>query len=191
MAENILTAGVARVDITPPIGFRMQGAMRRVEGAEGIESRLLATALVIADQKTKIVILDCDLVGFDLPLAQQIRVAIGERVGTSEMNVLVGCTHTHNGPCTARGYLGGPHDVAARPGEIEALDAYIEKLVLQLAGVASVADSNRRPARVGAASDQANVAVNREELDPEDGSVWVGRNPDGGYGPRGRRAPHR
>ena len=35
------------------------------------------------------------------------------------------------------------------------------------------------PARVGAASDQANVAVNREEVDPEDGSVWVGRNPDG------------
>jgi neutral ceramidase len=179
MAENILTAGVARTDITPPIGFRMQGAMRRVEGAEGIESRLLATALVIADKNTKIVIFDCDLIGFDLALAQQIRVATGERVGTSEMNVLVGCTHTHTGPCTARGILAGPHDVPVRPGEIEALDAYIDNLVLQLVGVASVADSNRRPARVGAASDRANVGINREEVDPEDGSVLVGRNPDG------------
>lgn len=134
---------------------------------------------MIVDQSTKIVILDCDLIGFDLPLAQQIRVAIGQRVGTPEANVLVGCTHTHNGPCTARGFLAGPHDVAARPGEIEALDAYIANLVRQLVGVASVADSNRRPARVGAASDQANVAINREEVDPEDGNVLVGRNPDG------------
>ena len=105
MAENRLTAGVARVDITPPVGFRMQGGMRRIEGAEGAESQLLATALVIADDNVKIVILDCDLIGFDLPLAQAIRVAIGAKVGTPGENVLVGCTHTHNGPCSARGIL--------------------------------------------------------------------------------------
>ena len=29
MTENTLTAGAARIDITPPIGFRMQGIMRR------------------------------------------------------------------------------------------------------------------------------------------------------------------
>ncbi|MCH2130139.1 MAG: neutral/alkaline non-lysosomal ceramidase N-terminal domain-containing protein [Pirellulaceae bacterium] len=179
MAENILTAGVARVDITPPIGFRMQGQMRRVEGAEGIHSPLLATALVIADESTKIVILDCDLIGFDLPLAERIREAIGNRIGASASNVLLGCTHTHNGPSTARGFLAGPHDVAARPGEVEALDHYIDNLVWQLVGVASVADSQRQPARVGAASDLANVAINREEVDPEDGKVLVGRNPDG------------
>ena len=49
MTENILTAGVARIDITPPLGLRMQGVLRRVEGAVGIDSHLLATALVLAD----------------------------------------------------------------------------------------------------------------------------------------------
>jgi hypothetical protein len=178
MPNSVLTAGTARVDITPPIGFRMQGAMRRVEGATGIESRLLATALVLADETTKFVILDCDLIGFDLPLAGVIRRAIGDRVGTPPERVLVGCTHTHNGPCTARGILAGPHDVAARPGEIEALDAYIENLVRQLAGVAAMADAGRQPARVGAGRDEADVAVNREEIG-EDGVVLVGRNPHG------------
>lgn len=179
MAENRLTAGVARVDITPPVGFRMQGAMRRIEGAEGAESQLLATALVIADDNVKLVILDCDLIGFDLPLAQAIRVAIGEKVGTPGENVLVGCTHTHNGPCSARGILAGPHDVAARPGEIEALDDYLERLAEQLADVAAVADTQRVSARVGAASDRAQVAINREEIEAKDGKVLIGRNPDG------------
>ena len=153
--------------------------MRRVEGADGIESRLLATALLIADADTKIVIIDCDLIGFDLPLAAEIRRAIGERVGTPSTNVLVGCTHTHNGPATARGTLAGPHDIPVRPGEVESHDTYIENLVRQLVGLAAMADTDRRPARVGAASDQADVAVNREEVDAEDGRVLVGRNPDG------------
>src|SRR4030095_9759779 len=98
MSDLILNAGVARIDITPPVGFRMQGAMRRIEPSEGIESPLLATVLVLADEKTKIVIFDCDLIGFDLPLAEKIRKAAGEHVGTPASHVLVGCTHTHNGP---------------------------------------------------------------------------------------------
>ena len=98
MNGNILTAGVARLDITPPLGLRLQGAMRRVEGADGIESNLLATALVLADKQTKVVILDCDLVGFDPPLAAEIRQKIGDKVGTSSTNVLLGATHTHNPP---------------------------------------------------------------------------------------------
>lgn len=42
MPRHSLTVGVARTDITPPPGFRMQGAMRRTKGASGIESPLLA-----------------------------------------------------------------------------------------------------------------------------------------------------
>ena len=81
--------------------------MRRVDPSEGIESPLLATVLVLADEQTKIVIIDCDLIGFDSPLAGEIRSAIADRVGTPVSQVTVGCTHTHNRPCTARGVLGG------------------------------------------------------------------------------------
>jgi len=111
MPKNSLTAGVARIDITPPLGFRMQGAMRRTEGATGVESPLLATALVLSDENMKLAILDCDLIGFDVALANEIRSRIGEKINISPANVFLGCTHTHNGPCTARGALGGVHDV--------------------------------------------------------------------------------
>ena len=179
MTEDILTAGVARIDITPPLGLRMQGVMRRVEGAEGIESNLLATALVLADNDNKIVILDCDLIGFDRPLAEEIRTKIGEKVGTASFNVLLGATHTHNGPSTSRGNLAGPHDVPVRAGEIEELDTYIENLVRQLVRLAAMANADRQPVRLGAGSDEANVAINREEVGVEDGVVLVGRNPAG------------
>ena len=75
--------------------------------------------------------------------------------------------------------MGGSHDVPVRDGEIEALDTYIENLVRQLVGLTVIANSDLQPVRVGAGSDEANVAINREEIDPEDSSILVGRNPDG------------
>ena len=178
MGDSTLTAGVARVDITPPVGFRMQGAMRRTEGSVGVESRLLATALVLADEDTKTVLVDCDLIGFDRPLVARIREQIGQRVDTPASHVIVGCTHTHNGPCTARGNLGGVHDIGRDAEEIAQLDAYIENLVGLLAGIAAEADDNCIPARVGGGRGEAAVAVNREEK-AADGRVLVGRDADG------------
>ena len=178
MTKLTLTAGVARADITPPIGFRMQGIMRRIDPSVGVESPLLATALVLADEQTKIVILDCDLPGLDLPLVHEIRQRVSDRVDTQAINVMIGTTHTHTGPCTGRGIMGGPHHAGPRFGEIEALDAYIEDLVNKLSGIAALADNSRQPARFGCKRGHAEVAINREEL-VEDGRVFVGRNPDG------------
>ena len=158
----------------------MMGAMRRTEGSVGIESSLLATTLALAvEGEGKVVLVDCDLIGFDVPLSDRIRQVIAERVGTSANCVIVGCTHTHNGPCTVRGTLGGVHDVpVGDPTEPARLDAYIENLVGQLAGIAEQADGLRQPARIGAGRGEASVAINREEV-ADDGRVLVGRNPDG------------
>ncbi len=178
MSENMLTAGVSRIDITPPIGFRLQGIIRRIEPSTGVHMPLHATALVLADGNRKIAIIDCDLVGLDLPLAAEIRGAVADRIGTEPSHVTVACTHTHNSPCTVRDSLAGPHDLAPRPGEVEALDDYVAELVDKLAGVAAAADADRRPARAGAARGEAAVNINREQM-MDDGRVFVGRNPGG------------
>jgi hypothetical protein len=178
MSKTTLTAGVARINITPPIGFRMQGIVRRIEGAKGIESPLLATVLVLADDTTKMVIVDCDLLGFDLPLVAYIRQTIATRINTHPECVALGCTHTHNGPCTIRHVLGGPHDIGCSDADRHAQEAYIAHLVAQLAGTAALADSQRQPARVGTGQGRAAAAINREERN-DDGRILVGRNPDG------------
>ena len=152
--------------------------MRRIEPSTGVHMPLHATALVLADDNHKIVIIDCDLIGLDLPLAAEIRGAVAERIGTESSHVTVACTHTHNSPCTCRDSLGGPHDLAPRPGEIESLDVYVAELVDKLAGLAAAADADRRPARAGAGRGEAPVNINREQM-MDDGRVFVGRNPDG------------
>jgi hypothetical protein len=178
MSECSLTAGVARVDITPPLGFRMQGIVRRTAGAVGVETPLSATVLVLADAKTKIAIFDCDLLGFDLPLVAEIRATVAEALETEAHCIALGCTHTHNGPCTIRHVLGGPHDVGCPAAQREAQEAYIAHLVGELRAVAVLADSRRQPARAGAGRGEAAAAVNREELN-DDGRILVGRNPEG------------
>ncbi len=178
MGDSTLTAGAARVDITPPVGFRMQGLLRRTEPSQGVHMPLTATAFVLADDHQKIALIDCDLIGLDLPLANEIRQAVADKLGTESSHVTVACTHTHNGPATIRTSLGGPHDIVPRPGEVESLDAYIAELVDKLVEVAHSADTARRPARVGAASGEAKVNINREQM-MDDGRVFVGRNPDG------------
>lgn len=176
--QGLLSAGVARVDITPPLGFRMQGIVRRTEGATAVESPLSATVLVLADAKTKIAIFDCDLLGFDLPLVAEIRTTIAERLQTEAHCIALACTHTHNGPCTIRHVLGGPHDVGCPGEQREAQEAYIANLIGQLSGVAALADSRRQPARAAAGRGEAQAAVNREEKN-DDGRILVGRNPQG------------
>ena len=176
--SSMLNAGVARIDITPPGGFRMQGIMSRTEGARDVESNLLGTILVLADETTKVVLADCDLIGFDMELAAEIRQEIAAAVGVAPAQVAVGCTHTHNGPCTSRGNLGGVHDVGGDPNERAALDFYIADLKGRLAAAAAAADRSAQPARAGSGRSRAGVAINREERN-DDGRVLVGRNPDG------------
>ncbi len=177
-SNKILTAGVARVDITPPVGFRLQGIIRRVEPSVSVHMPLFATGIVLSDEQTKIAIFDCDLIGLDIPLANEIRQKIADKLGIGTSNVTVACTHTHNSPATNRLALGGPHDILPRPGEIEALDSYIRILVEKLVDAAVEADQSRIPVRFGSATGLADVNINREEM-TDDGRVVVGRNPDG------------
>ena len=54
-------AGVTRVDITPPVGISMVGYYIREGVSTGIERPLTATAFVLTDGETKVVIVACDL----------------------------------------------------------------------------------------------------------------------------------
>lgn len=79
-------AGVARVDITPPVGHEMGGYAARTHGATGTHDPLYATVLVIESGANSIALITCDLRSF-----------VSTRLGK---NVLVSSSHTHSGPLT-------------------------------------------------------------------------------------------
>jgi hypothetical protein len=167
-----LIAGVARADITPPIGvaYANWGAQRH-QRARGIDLPLWATALALSDGETKLVTVDLDAVyGRN---AVEMREATAELTGLPLSHIRLSYTHTHSGPSGGRWIADG----------MEAYKRYQAGLVHQVAGVAWRALESLRPACIAAGSGTARIGVNRRFQRPEDGAVICGRNWEGPLDP--------
>ncbi len=99
-----LFAGAARRLINPPLGTRQTGFRLFGNPVQAIESDLTATALVLGDGDTRVVVIgiDLSLVGIDLSLrcqrpAQQFRNRIAEALRIPVTHVLLNTSHTHAG----------------------------------------------------------------------------------------------
>ena len=66
----MVTAGVGRTTLTPPLGTPLIGYGGREHGADTIRDDIYATSLVLSDGETKIALITCDLCA--LPI-QQVR----------------------------------------------------------------------------------------------------------------------
>src|ERR1700759_234087 len=94
----MLRAGIARTSITPPVGMTMPAYVSRESVALDKDGELTATALVLADGKTSLVILAVDLVFIQDPLATELRKSIGECLNIPYSHVLINASHTHCSP---------------------------------------------------------------------------------------------
>src|SRR6476619_7877884 len=101
-AAGTLHAGAARSVVNPPLGTRQTGFRLFGNPVQAVESDLTATALVLADGATKVVVIGIDLsiVGIDLALrgqrpAQPIRLAVAEALDVPVAHVLLNTSHTH------------------------------------------------------------------------------------------------
>src|SRR4051812_7576132 len=92
-----LLAGVARVVITPPVGIRLCGYTVQEGYSSGVERDLTATALVLSDGATKVVLLACDLLFIQTPHVERVRERVGRRLDIPWSNVLINASHTHLG----------------------------------------------------------------------------------------------
>ena len=116
MAEQFW-AGVARVDITPPIGIAHAGWGAQVhERAAGVDMPLTATALALRGGEQTVVIIDIDRGDLWDATAAAARQAISELTGLPESNIRLSYTHTHSGPILDRGWsswVGGGGEMVA------------------------------------------------------------------------------
>ncbi|MCZ7568822.1 MAG: hypothetical protein M5U01_09570 [Ardenticatenaceae bacterium] len=167
--SSTLLAGVARVEITPPLGLPLLHPLR--EGvAVDVESPLTATALVVSDGTRKMVIVACDLIYLRGAYGDGIRARVAEAVGTPTDHVLLNCSHTHAVP-PMPGWEAPTHAVA------EPLARYYACLEEVIPGAARWAAARLTPARVGAGRGRARIGVNRRERLP-DGRMILGENPE-------------
>lgn len=95
-----LKAGVARVDITPPVGTMMGGHRLRKAPSEGIHDPLYARALIFEQDKQRIAIVTTDLGAIGQDVVEKTRKLIENKAGIKKEAILISASHTHSGPDT-------------------------------------------------------------------------------------------
>lgn len=145
-----LLVGVATVDITPPIGYRLGGYFKDRFATE-IRDPLFAKALVFSQDGTKAAIVLTDLVGVPGWITEKVRERIEAKSSIPGAHVAVAGTHTHTGPYLPR---------------VPETDAYLTALVDRLAEAVLRADGSMFPARLDAANvpQSPPVSFNRRHL---------------------------
>jgi neutral ceramidase len=172
--DGDLSAGVARVVITPPVGIAMVGFAGRGP-AIGVHDDLMATALVLAERgpngeaDSRVALVTADIIGIHADAVTAAIKAQVERVtGIPTARVILSCSHTHFGPA-----LNAPPDGGTGPEQ-----AYQTALAHQIAGVVAMADAARRPITLAAGRGSVKIGINRRERRPE-GHIILGQNPGG------------
>ena len=172
-----LQAGVARTDITPPVGIAHLnwGSQTHVE-AQGIDpAGMYATALVLSDGRQKFAMVDIDRLHIRSNMDEVIRQA-AERTGIPAAHIRLGATHTHSGPAYQddKGPLG--KDPRRYLPTIEIYDRFV---AAKIVGAIVEANSKLRPVHVYGAKGKGTININRRVRATATTPPAVGTNPEG------------
>jgi neutral ceramidase len=171
-----LKAGLATVDITPPVGWRMSGYFYE-RLSTNIHDPLQAKALVFEQGREKAALVFCDLIGISRHLASQVRQTALRKTGIPAENILIAATHTHTGPLYFGALREHFHEAAVAKAKdgidpFERLD-YTGYLADRLVDVIVRAQGRLEPIHVEVGSaNQTGLSFNRRYL-MKDGSVMT------------------
>lgn len=177
-AADVLEVGIATVDITPPVPWRMSGYFyERI--STGVKDPLQAKAVVLRQGDVSAALVFCDLVGMPRTVSQPAREAASRATGIPVENIAVAATHTHTGPL----FYGPLRDEFHRRAveqhgadPQESLD-YPAKLAEGIAAAVKQAHASLAPAELSAGfATEGRLSFNRR-YHMKDGSVRFNPGP--------------
>lgn len=175
-APSGLLAGVARVDISPPVGIAQMnwGSQTHIEAVGVDPAGMVATALVLSDGRQKFAMVDIDRL-FVNGLEEAIERAAA-KTGIPAAHIRLAATHTHAGAMVTPAK--GPRGVDLTP-YVDMEERYREQLVDKVAGVIQAADRALQPAHLWGERGQGTININRRVRAQDGNPPAVGRNPHG------------
>jgi len=91
-------AGVAKTDITPPIGTPLAGyGARRAQPSTGVHDPTEARALILDNGTEKLALVSVDHLGFDHGMVDRIRASASAATQISPDHIFIMSSHTHSG----------------------------------------------------------------------------------------------
>jgi hypothetical protein len=171
-----LLAGVARADITPPVGIPQMnwGAQTHVESVGIDPAGMVATVLVVSDGRQKFAMVDVDTL-FTGPLAPATARA-SALTGIPAGHIRLAATHTHAGPVLAREKGPVGYDLTRYQ---KGFDNYWELVNDKIVGAIVEANAKLRPAHISGAKGAGTININRRIRRAGSEPPGVGRNPEG------------
>lgn len=143
-----LRAGVAKVDITPPIGLvNMRASFfkkARNEKPRGVLDELYAKSLVLGDGITKVALVTLDLTDNHAIFSAEIREMVESLTDIPAHNVLISATHNHSSPGVGFVRFTGEADAA-----------YLREVQRKTAGAVYAAWCDLKAAKIGVALGEA------------------------------------
>jgi len=168
VARAAITAGCARVNITPPVGVWLSGYGARNKPSDDIADELFAKALVLSDGTETIALIATDLLWVPIARTNEIRGIVEEKTGIPARNVLVSASHTHFGPKIYSETALGPE---VSDNSVD--ESYVRTLVKKIANSVFLARRNMQEARIGAARGAVPEIVYHRRPKRADGSVTM------------------
>jgi len=158
-----LTAGLAVIDITPPIPYRMSGYFSE-RLSTGTSNPLCAKAIVLRQGKERAALVFCDIIGLSLDVSSRVRRQVAKQSGIPAANILIAATHSHTGPLYFGALRKHLHNMAvAKLGSdpYEKAD-YSSELAEKVVKVITKANAEAKPIRLKAGvAEQKGLSFNR------------------------------
>ncbi|MCB1225266.1 MAG: neutral/alkaline non-lysosomal ceramidase N-terminal domain-containing protein, partial [Verrucomicrobiales bacterium] len=178
-AENpspVLTAGLAKIDITPRVPVRMVGYASRDYEGQPTKGRLFARALVIGSGgKAESLMITADLLGIPRSLSDRVFERVEKRLGLTREQFAISATHTHGGPSLSQ-YMQETHFCADLTKEQKKhIDEYTDWLVERFEEIAVEAAGKLQPAVLRWGEGYASFAMNRRVIQ---NGKWIGMRPN-------------
>ena len=164
-----LNLGVAQGVITPKVGCCLYGYAPDVF-SEKVNDDLTATVYYFTEGDTRAMIIETTVCAIKQAFCDEIRAEVEKATGVPKEHVIIHATHTHSGP-----------SLTGNPGwggfnEEYAYEIFKPKLL----ELATEATKNSEPVKMGVATGESLVGVNRRER-LEDNTVKLGQNPWGPF----------